>query len=486
MSIRTRLTLWYTGLLAVSLLVIGVLIYTLVGRILLTNLDERLIAQAEDVIALIQAENDPLQVMLSGRAQLPPIDIYGSQYFIQIVQLDGRAVQLSENLRGQRLPVPLQFVQDIVPGEPRRLTLETSGARLRVISLPIPLGNQIIGIIEVAANMASTADALDVIRRALLVGSLLALLLAAVGGNILARAALGPIKAITETAQQITGTEDLSQRIPVTMPGDELGELTETINDMLGRLDEAFNAQQRLVADVSHELRTPLTTIQGNLDLLRRGAADDPTMRGEALAAIEDQTSRMRRLVADLLLLAQADAGLKLHRQPVELDTLLLDIYRQAQVMARNTGVTVRLGAEDQAIVEGDADRLRQLLLNLTDNAIKYTPAGGEVTLTLHRDDGWVAVSVEDTGVGIAAEDLPHIFERFYRADRSRTRPGGSGLGLSIAHWIAQAHGGELTVASEPGRGSTFTLHLPQAGGESGPTEGWHVISVLLVLGVFG
>ncbi len=466
MSIRTRLTLWYTGLLAISLLVIGVLIYTLVGRILLTNLDERLIAQAEDVIALIQAENDPLQVMLLGRAQLPPIDVYGSQYFIQIVQLDGRAVQLSENLRGQRLPVPLQFVQDIVPGEPRRMTLETSGARLRVISLPIPLGNRIIGIIEVAANMASTADALDVIRRALLFGSLLALLLAAVGGNILARAALGPIKAITETAQQITGTEDLSQRIPVTMPGDELGELTETINDMLGRLDEAFNAQQRLVADVSHELRTPLTTIQGNLDLLRRGAADDPTMRGEALAAIEDQTSRMRRLVADLLLLAQADAGLKLHRQPVELDTLLLDIYRQAQVMARNTGVPVRLGAEDQAIVEGDADRLRQLLLNLTDNAIKYTPAGGEVTLTLHRDDGWVAVSVEDTGVGIAAEDLPHIFERFYRADRSRTRPGGSGLGLSIAHWIAQAHGGELTVTSEPGRGSTFTLHLPQAVGD--------------------
>ncbi len=466
MSIRTRLTLWYTGLLAISLLVIGVLIYTLVGRILLTNLDERLIAQAEDVIALIQAENDPLQVMLLGRAQLPPIDVYGSQYFIQIVQLDGRAVQLSENLRGQRLPVPLQFVQDIVPGEPRRMTLETSGARLRVISLPIPLGNRIIGIIEVAANMASTSDALDVIRRALLFGSLLALLLAAVGGNILARAALGPIKAITETAQQITGTEDLSQRIPVAMPGDELGELTETINDMLGRLDEAFNAQQRLVADVSHELRTPLTTIQGNLDLLRRGAADDPTMRSEALAAIEDQTARMRRLVADLLLLAQADAGLKLHRQPVELDTLLLDIYRQAQVMARNTGVTVRLGAEDQAIVEGDADRLRQLLLNLTDNAIKYTPAGGEVTLTLHRDDDWVAIGVEDTGVGIAAEDLPHIFERFYRADRSRARPGGSGLGLSIAHWIAQAHGGELTVTSEPGRGSTFTLHLPQAAGD--------------------
>lgn len=474
MSIRTRLTLWYTGLLAVSLFVIGVLIYTLVGRVLLLNLDDRLVGQAQNVIALIQAENDPLDVMLSGRAQLPPIGIYGSQYFIQIVQLDGRAVQLSENLAGQRLPVPLQFVQNIVPGEPRRLTLTIAGTQLRVVSLAIPIGTRIIGIVEVAANLSSMTDALEVIRRALLTGSLVALLLAAVGGSILARAALRPIKAITETAQQITGTEDLSQRIPVAMPGDELGELTETINDMLGRLDEAFSGQQRLVADVSHELRTPLTTIQGNLDLLRRGVAEDPAMRGEALAAIEDQTARMRRLVADLLLLAQADAGLKLYCQPVELDTLLLDVYRQAQVMARNTGVSVRLGGEDQAIVEGDADRLRQLLLNLADNAIKYTPAGGEVTLTLQRNDGGVAVSVEDTGVGITTEDLPHIFERFYRADPSRARPGGSGLGLAIAQWIAQAHGGELTVESAPGRGSKFTLLLPQAVGdeeENGATD---------------
>jgi signal transduction histidine kinase len=313
---------------------------------------------------------------------------------------------------------------------------------------------------------------LDVIRRSLLVGSLVALLLAAVGGNILARAALRPIKAITETAQQITGTEDLSQRIPVAMPSDELGQLTETINDMLGRLEEAFDAQQRLVGDVSHELRTPLTTIQGNLDLLRRGAADDPAMRTDALRAIGDETARMRRLVADLLLLAQADAGLKLHLQPVELDTLLLDVYRQAQVMARDSGVAVRLGAEDQAIVQGDADRLRQLLLNLADNAIKYTPTGGEVTLTLHRNNGWVEIEVEDTGVGIAPEDLPHIFDRFYRADRSRARPGGSGLGLSIAQWIAQAHEGRLTAASEPGRGSTFTLLLPEIGAGSGELGG--------------
>jgi len=164
--------------------------------------------------------------------------------------------------------------------------------------------------------------------------------------------------------------------------------------------------------------------------------------------------------VNDLLLLAQVDAGLQLQLQPVELDTLLLVVYRQAQLMAQ--GVVVRLGAEDQARVLGDSDRLRQLLLNLVDNAVKYTPAGGEVTLTLRRADGWVKIDVYDTGIGIGPEDLPHIFERFYRADRSRGGHGGSGLGLSIALWIAQAHGGRLEAESEPGKGSTFTLSLPE------------------------
>jgi two-component system, OmpR family, sensor kinase len=313
----------------------------------------------------------------------------------------------------------------------------------------------------VATSLGGMDDALAVIRRVWLLGSALALVLAAVVGNVLARAALQPIKAITETAQQITNTEDLSQRIPVAVPADELGQLTETINDMLGRLETLFQMQQRLVADVSHELRTPLTTIQGNLDLLRRGAADDPVMRGEALHAIGAETERMRRLVNDLLLLAQADAGLKLSLEPVELDTLLLDVYRQTSVMAG--GVALRLGAEDQAMVQGDGDRLRQLLLNLVVNALKYTPAGGEVTLGMRRSDGWVQVAVSDTGVGIAPEDLAHIFDRFYRADPSRARSGGFGLGLPIAQWIAHAHGGRIEVASELGKGSTFTVWLPEA-----------------------
>ncbi len=462
MTIRTRLTLWYTGLLALTLLLLGILIYYVVGRVLIGNLEDRLLDQAADVVSVMQQENDPMAVMLSGKVHLPSAETFSSQYYTQIVQLDGRVVQLSENLRGQRFPDNKTLLQNLEPGQPHFTTVSTGQVRLHIASLPIPIGNQIVGVVEVASLMSSIDDALLVVGRALLFGSVFALVLAAVGGSILARAALLPIKNITETAQQITGTSELSQRIPAGVPTDEVGQLTATVNDMLQRLEESFEAQQRLVADVSHELRTPLTTIQGNLDLLRRGAADDPAMRNEALAAIGNETVRMRRLINDLLLLAQADAGLQLQLQPVELDTLLLDVYRQGQVISQGTGVRVRLGAEDQAVVLGDADRLRQLLLNLVDNAIKYTPSGGDVTLTLKRAGGWVQISVADTGCGIPAEDLPHIFERFYRADRSRTRPGGAGLGLSIAKWVAEAHSGELEVESEVGQGTVFTLYLPE------------------------
>jgi signal transduction histidine kinase len=432
-------------------------------------MDRRLDQQAQQVIGSIEVENEPEVIMVTGRVNLPSFGVFGSQYFFQITQLSGQVLQLSENLRGQPLPVST-FEEDVSGG--RGVTVSTDqGVRLRVLSRPVVLGGRLSGTVQVAQSQAEMDDALTATRRALLFVSISLLLLAAVGGAFLARTALRPIQAITRTTQQITQAQDLGQRIPVVVPNDELGRLTETINGMLARLEELFQTQQRLVADVSHELRTPLTTIQGNLDLLRRGAADDPETRTSALRAIADETTRMRRIVNDLLLLAQADAGLQLYRQPVEVDTLLLEVYRQAQVMAK--GVAVRLGAEDQALVLGDADRLRQVLLNLVDNALKHsTPGSGEVTLTLRRAAGWVQVGVEDNGAGIAPEDLPHIFERFYRADRSRSHHGGSGLGLAIAKWVAEAHGGRIEVESRLGRGSTFTLWLPELKASSAPGSG--------------
>jgi len=277
-----------------------------------------------------------------------------------------------------------------------------------------------------------------------------------------AHRALKPLDAMTETALQITRTDDLSRRISMTgVAHDEVGRLAEAFNDTLERLERLFNAQRRFLADVSHELRTPLTTIRGNVDLLRRMGGADET----SLDAIQSEAERMSRLVGDLLLLAQSDAGtLPTARHPVELDTLLFEVYREALVLAG--GVDLSIGEIDQAIVLGDRDRLYQLLLNLVSNAVKYTPEGGKVSIGLSKVNEWARLVVTDSGIGIPPEELPHVFERFYRVDKARTRSqGGSGLGLAIAQRIAAIHGGRIEVASDGvnGHGSTFSVWLPLA-----------------------
>ena len=266
-----------------------------------------------------------------------------------------------------------------------------------------------------------------------------------------------PLEDMATAARQITRADDLSRRVPYAHRPDEIGDLARAFNQTLERLERLFRTQQRLLADVSHELRTPLTTIRGNLDLMRRMGETDP----ESLGAIQVEIERMTRLVGDLLLLARADSGgLPLEWKLVELDNILFGVYRQVRVL--EPPVEIELTAVDQVTVLGDADRLKQLILNLVENAVKYTPPGGKVSLSLSKEADWAFFEVSDTGVGIPPENLPHIYDRFYRVDKSRARAqGGSGLGLSIAQWIAQAHGGAIRVSSQVGEGTQFTVTLP-------------------------
>jgi len=312
--------------------------------------------------------------------------------------------------------------------------------------------------------MAASMDVVDLARRALLeiiiIIAATSMAMAAIASWFAIEQALSPLSAVTETALQISRADDLSQRIPnPSSKQDETGRFIDAFNETLERLEHIFTSQQRFLADVSHELRTPLTVIKGNVDLMRRMKQVDE----ESLDTIEDEADRLTRLVGNLLLEAQAESGkLPLYFSPVELDTLLLDVFKEMRVLARDR-VIIRLTEIDQIMVNGDRDRLKQVLINLVSNAIKYTPKGGEVFLSLGKMGDNARLIVRDTGQGIAVEDLPHIFERFFRAEKSRTRSktSGFGLGLSIAYWIVDHHGGRIEVNSAENKGTTFCIYLP-------------------------
>jgi signal transduction histidine kinase len=453
-SIRTRLTLWYTSVLGAILLLFSFAVFLILLYGLLDGVDRPLRDTAKKIVDQSRAfPGDITQV------QIPPLDMFQSPG-VSVIQVWTPQGELSQQ-SGGNLAEPLD-PEALNTAQPVIHDVTVRGVHLRVLTYPLIIedSNQLVGYLQIASPPLGWVDQA---RRDLLVilvsGIVLALVLSALVGVMLARRALKPIDTVIATALNISRADDLERRITYAGPPDEIGRLVAAFNEMLERLDKLFRAQQRFLADISHELRTPLTTIRGNVDLIRRFGADP-----DSLDAIQGEAERMTRMVGDLLLLAKAEAGgLPLAYEPVELDTLLLEVYRQARVLGN--GLDIKIGEEDQVTVLGDADKLRQLLLNLVDNAIQYTPKGGQVTLGLAREDGWARLTVADTGIGIPPEDLPHIFERFYRVDKARSRSGasagGAGLGLSIASWIAQAHGGHITVASEPGRGATFTVWLP-------------------------
>ena len=459
MTLRFRLTFWYTVLLALVLVIFALVFRAFVANTLYNELEDTIRSQTEQVVQILQSNIDP------SRARIPSAIVLSSQAMAQATTVTGSIVESTPNTMGLPMPLPVSVLERNLAGEPVLYDTVFEGKPVRVYSSPVRTSNgQIVATVQVALQLQPIIETLEIIRLALLAGGGLALLLAAIGGAVISGRTLRPLRNFTETANHIVTAQDLQERLVAPDPHDEVGQLAETFNKMLERLDILFNTQQQLVADVSHELRTPLATIQGNLDLLRRGAAKDPSMLQESMDAMNSEVARMSRLVRDLLLLAESDAGAPLQLRPVELDTLLLEIYREGMLIANNR-LKMRLGHEDQAVIQGDPDRLKQLLLNLVNNAIAYTPDGGTVTLCLHRrPDNWVRVAVADTGVGIAPEDLPHIFDRFWRQDKARSRKlGGSGLGLSIAKSIVEAHGGRISVESELGKGTTFEVLLPLA-----------------------
>ena len=456
MSLRTRLTLLYVMLLGGILILFGVTIYSLVNVSLVNQLDETLVKTFEEIRSQISVE----EVGNLNVIRLPSLDLTGD-VFAQVWSRDGQLQ--ATNIDQIRQPLDAIGLQS-----PRPIFRDVGlqGVHLRVFTVPMQIGERPIGTVQLGMNLSVVDATQSALVTVLVVGSLISMGLAGLAGWLSTGHALAPLQAVTETALQITRADDLSRRIQYQgPPNDEVGQLINTFNQTLSRLENLFNTQRRFLADVGHELRTPLTVIKGNVDLIRRlGSSDE-----ESLSGIESEVSRLTRLVGDLLLLAQAESGkIPLDWRVVELDTLLLEAMQQMRVLVGER-IRMRLGDIDQVLVCGDQDRLKQVLVNLIGNAIKYTPVGGEIVVGLGKVNNQAKLTVSDTGSGIPVDDLPHVFERFYRGEKSRTRSRdgkGFGLGLSIAYWIVRNHGGRIEVNSQVGQGTTFCVWMPLAEGE--------------------
>ena len=468
MSLRLRLALWYGGLAGITMLLVCSLIYTVHSRTHYDDLDLALVSAVDHVAGEVASNEHPgmLAVPVAPQIVTRVYDAGGAVLAAAPNATAAPAIDPAAVL-GQppaRAYGPLvRLAPSLVSVDPAGGTFgivrAADGARWRVYLLPSTGGGAYLATAPLAALDASVAW----LRQLILLLAILGTGVALVVGWLVAGRALRPVTALTDTAQAIAHAPGFGERVPVGTGRDELGRLARTFNEMLASLERAYQAQHRFVADASHELRAPLTAIQANLDLLERQPAMPPEERREAVGEASREAGRLARLVADLLALARADAGVALRRQRVEFDRLVLDALGDARLLAR--GQRLEVERLEPALIDGDPDRLQQLLLILLDNAIKYTPSGGRVTLALRRDGDWVRLTVADTGIGIAPGDLERVFERFYRADPARARdPGGTGLGLPIARWIAEQHGGEIALASGQEGGTTATIRIPLAG----------------------
>lgn len=446
-SIRTRLTLWHIGLLALTLAAFSVALYAALSDQVYRNIDERLSLGIGSVRPSGESDDDAGRAI--GRA---------TGFSARLIDATGQIVSAS----GLLLDAPLdQAVIDQAQQRGVFHTITVTGEqRVRVYTFPLLHEGRLQGYIEVASSLNGAEATLRSLALILVMAVPATLALAALGGRFISDRALRPIDTITRQAQAIS-EQDLHRRLNLDLPDDEVGRLARTLDAMLARLDTAFQRQQRFTADASHELRTPLTVIKTNIGVtLNRPRT--PKQYETALDQIEGEVDRLTRLTDDLLLLARADASRSIgQRREIDLAAIACKVCEELRPLADSKRLTLNCETPVATSVYGDLDQLHRVLFNLLENAIKYT-AQGSVGVRVAGADKSVRVSIEDTGPGIPAEHLPHLFERFYRVDAARSRElGGSGLGLAIAHSIVTAHGGTIDVKSDMGHGTTVTVTLP-------------------------
>jgi heavy metal sensor kinase len=448
-SIKFRLTVWYLVAIALLLAVFGAVAYFLLSKNLYRNLDESLRARVTEIEGSLKVQDR----LVSFEQRFNEL--------VMIFDADGALQQrLGPNVRFSNIEAT---VQQALFGQSSFLSASTTeGLDVRLYAAPFNVDSRTRIAIIVGRLPSDIREMLAIFRMVIINSALAVVLLAGIGGMFLARRTLRPVERIAEIARGI-GESDLSRRIDI-WTDDEMGRLAYTLNGMIGRLEEAFKKQRQFVADASHELRTPLAVIQAESSL----ALDKKRTQAEyrrSLELVSQEVAYMSEIVSKLLQLARSDAGCEpVNFQEVNIAALLAELSPDVEALALEKGVQFSLGPVDNLTVRGDRLKLRQLFLNILDNAVRYTPAGGSISGSLARKNGSAIASISDTGIGIPAEHLPFIFDRFYRVDRARSRAdGGAGLGLAIAGSIAKLHGGTIEVESQVGKGTTFHIVLPLA-----------------------
>jgi two-component system, OmpR family, sensor kinase len=467
-SIRIRLAVWCVAIFCVLLTAVSLVLYGIHSRAHYRDLDLTLAA----VTAHFQSEAE--RALATGSVLSPTLLASLDRSGPQMVGTDLAIYDAAGTLVvGQPLPgaAPTSGAWDGGEHESESFqTIPTSTGRVRVHTMSLVRNGAMLGFIQSRVSLTTLDDSIARFRVLLVVAIVGGLLIAAVGSLATATRALRPIADMTETARAIALSRGFGRRLEPIRQRDELGELARTFNEMLGSLDVAYRAQRRFVDDAAHELRAPVTSITGNLDLLERARDLSALEREAILADVHAEAERLGRLVNDLLALARADAGQRIARTRVDLDRVVVEEVRMMRPLIGD--VDLGITAVEPVVVDGDPDRLGQIVVILVENALRYTPAGGRVRVSLRHEDDQAVLAVADTGMGITSADLPRIFDRFYRADPARSRvAGGSGLGLAIAKWIAEAHDGRIEVESQPGEGATFRVWLPIATARPTRTE---------------
>jgi heavy metal sensor kinase len=463
-SLRFRLTAWYTLTIVVVLAVSGGIWYYQLSKSLLRQTDQRLLKLTDQSPALSQGFSGSERC----RTFCEFVRRYRQGHFYRLLDADGQAVCDGCASIGNAPPVKMATLRQAAKDG---MVLETAADKvgpypMRLLTMPVyPVDDGVL-FLQIGTGLGIVEESLNELRTLLLVFSPLALLSVAMLGWFLAGRTLAPVENLTRAMRRIN-VDSLSERLPVGSSGDELTLLSASFNAMLERLEEPFRKIKQFSGDASHELRTPLTILRGETEVALRWAKTPGEFR-KILTSGMEEIDRMSRIIEDLLLLAKSDAGQKpLTIKEMSLSDLLQELYLQGRSLAQPKAIELVLhpNVTEEIRILADEMRLRQVFLNLIANAVNYTPDGGRVEISLSVSETEAIVKVADTGIGIPAEHLPHIFDRFYRVDRARNREdGGTGLGLAIVDSFVKAHGGRVEVSSVPGEGSAFTVFLPRKG----------------------